>query len=59
MKRITTPNRTPRPCSNTDPDQRGLDAVGAQGRGDHVHDLLIPEEMDEAVDAVGKVMMGS
>jgi hypothetical protein len=41
-----------------DQDQRGLEAAGAQGRGDHVQNLLIPEEMDEAVDAVGKVMMG-
>jgi hypothetical protein len=54
--------RTYNSCSSSAPaghqDQRSLEAAGAQGRGDHVQDLLIPEEMDEAVDAVGKVMMG-
>ena len=41
-----------------DQDQRGPEAAGAQGRDDDLQDLLIPVEMDEAVDAVGKVMMG-
>jgi hypothetical protein len=39
-----------------DQDQRGLETAGAQERGDNVQDLLILEEMDEAVDAVGKAL---
>ena len=48
------------PVPSEEPYQRGLELLGQKDVATtymiYIH--MIPEEMDEAVDAVGKVMMG-